>query len=99
MPSEKTEQDMGALREHLERFSELGEKHVFQFRDGRPFEGWVLEVGEADLLVVVSAPIASDEEVTVPFSEIDLATLAYIDESGARIPYAPVPPPRAPLPS
>lgn len=99
MPSENTEQDQGALREHLERFSELGEKHVFRFRGGREFEGWVLEVGVADLLVVVSAPVASDEEVTVPFSEIDLATLAYIDSSGTRIPYAPVPPPKAPLPS
>ncbi|MDB5212436.1 MAG: hypothetical protein JWO86_363 [Myxococcaceae bacterium] len=84
---------MDALREHLERYCELGERHLFRFRDGRSFDGWVVEVGEEDLLVT---PEGADEEVTVPIAEIDPASLVYVDASGTRIPFAPPP---APSPS
>jgi hypothetical protein len=77
---------MDALREHLERYCEIGERHFFRFRDGRAFDGWVVEVGEEDLLVT---PDGSDEEVTVPIAEIDTASLAYADASGSRIPFEP----------
>ena len=91
--------DTDALREHLERFSELGERHLFQFRDGRSFEGWVVEVGEEDLLVSSAGPGASDEEFPIPFTDIDPTTLAYVDKAGTRIPFAPVRAPEAPAPS
>ncbi len=91
--------DTDALREHLERFSELGERHLFQFRDGRSFEGWVVEVGEEDLLVSSAGPGASDEEFPIPFTDIDPTTLAYVDKAGTRIPFAPVSAPDAPAPS
>jgi len=91
--------DTDALREHLERFSELGERHLFRFRDGRSFEGWVVEVGEEELLVASAGPGASEEEFPIPFAEIDPATLAYVDASGARIPFAPVRAPEPPEPS
>jgi hypothetical protein len=91
--------DTDALREHLERYSELGERHLFRFRDGRHFEGWVVEVGEEDLLVTSAGPGASEEEIPIPFTEIDLSTLAYVDAAGARIPYAPVTASKASAPS
>jgi hypothetical protein len=93
LANEKKETD--ALREHLERFSELGERHLFRFRDGRPFEGWVVEVGEDDLLVTSAGPGASEDEFPVPLADIDPSSLAYVDSSGARIPFVPV---RAPEP-
>lgn len=82
--------DTDALREHLERFSELGERHLFRFRDGRSFEGWVVEVGEEELLVMSAGPGASEDEFPVPIADIDPTSLAYVDDSGARIPFAPV---------
>jgi hypothetical protein len=97
MPTDKKELD--ALREHLERFSELGEKHLFRFRDGRPFEGWIVEVGEEDILVMSAGPGASEEEIPIPIAEIDPSSLAYVDESGARIPFVPVAPPEPSAPS
>ena len=54
MPSD--DKDTDALREHLQRYSEVGERHLFQLRDGRPFEGWVVEVGEEELLVTSPSP-------------------------------------------
>ena len=97
MATVNTETD--ALREHLERFSELGERHLFRFRDGRSFEGWVVEVGEEDLLVTSAGPGASEDEFPIPFVDIDPTTLAYVDKSGTRIPFAPVRMPDALAPS
>lgn len=99
MTSDSDKQETDALREHLERFSELGERHLFRFRDGRSFEGWVVEVGEEHVLVMSAGPEASEEEFPIPLAEIDPATLAYVDESGERIPFAPVRAPAALLPS
>jgi hypothetical protein len=76
------------LREELQRFSELGERHLFRFRDGRAFEGWVVEVGEEDLLVMSAGPDAADEEFPIPFDDLDLGSLAYVDEDGTRVPFA-----------
>lgn len=82
-------EDTDALREHLERFSELGERHMFRLRDGKAFEGWVVEVGEADVLVMAAGPEGSEEEEhSIPLAEIDPSTLAYVDEAGTRIPFA-----------
>ncbi len=97
MPTDTKDTD--ALREHLERFSELGERHLFTFRDGRAFEGWVVEVGEEDLLVMSGGPGASEEEIAIPFADIDPSTLAYVDAAGARIPFALVRAPEPPAPS
>lgn len=87
MPSDQDKTETDAFREHLERFSELGERHLFQYRDGTPFEGWVVEVGEDALLVMSGGPLASEDEFPVAFADIDPASLAYVDEAGARIPF------------
>ena len=89
MPTDE-KMELDSLREHLDRFSELGERHLFRFRDGRPFEGWVVEVGEDHILAMSGGPGASEEEIPIPIAEIDPATLAYVDEAGTRIPFAPV---------
>ena len=86
MPTDKTQMD--AVRDHLERFSERGERHLFRLRDGRAFEGWMVEVGEEDVLVMSAGPGASEDETPIPIAEIDCSTLAYIDETGAQIPFA-----------
>lgn len=83
-----------ALREHYERFSEVGERHLFRFVDGRSFEGWVVEVGERALLVMSAGPLASEEEQTIPFADVDATSLAFVDGAGTRIPFPLV---RAPL--
>jgi hypothetical protein len=62
----------------LERFMSLGDKHLFRMRDGRAFEGWVVEVGEDAVLVMDSGPMASDGLVEIAIANIDLGTLRYV---------------------
>ncbi|HSO36402.1 MAG TPA: hypothetical protein VLT33_27935 [Labilithrix sp.] len=82
-----TPQDLASARDLLERFMEHGDRHLFNLRDGRPFEGWVVEIGEDAVLVMDSGPLASDESVAIPLAEIDLGTLRYI-EDGTVVPFA-----------
>jgi hypothetical protein len=79
--------DLTAARDLLERFMELGDRHLFRFSDGRPFEGWVVEVGEQAVLVMDSGPLASDEPVEISLATIDLGTLRYV-EGGAVVAFA-----------
>lgn len=65
---------------------EHGDRHLFQLRDGRAFEGWVVEVGEEAVLVMESGPLASDEPVEIPLVAIDLGTLRYV-EGGDVVPF------------
>jgi hypothetical protein len=83
---EKAARDL--LREELQRFSELGERHLFRYRDGRAFEGWVVEVGEEDVLVIAAGPDAREEEFPIPFDDLDLGSLVYVDEDGTHVPFA-----------
>jgi hypothetical protein len=76
-----------SARDLLERFMELGDKHHFQLSDGRPFEGWVVEVGERAVLVMDSGPLASEEPLELAFEAIDLGTLSYV-EGGVVVPFA-----------
>jgi hypothetical protein len=80
--------DLAAARDLLERFSELGDRHLFKLSDGRTFEGVVVEVGETAVLVMDSGPNASDsdEPVEIPLEAIDLGTLRYVD-AGVVVPY------------
>ena len=78
---------IASARDLLERFMELGDRHLFQLTSGRPFEGWVVEVGEVAVLVMDSGPLASDEPVEVPLEAIDLGTLRYVD-NGVVVPFA-----------
>ena len=82
-----TPQDLASARDLLERFMEHGDRHLFNLRDGRPFEGWVVEIGEDAVLVMDSGPLASDESVAIPLAEIDLGTLRYV-EDGTVVPFA-----------
>lgn len=74
-------------RDLLERFMELGDKHLFQLSDGRSFEGYLVEVGEAAVLVMDSGPLASEETVEIAIENIDLGTLRYV-ERGVVVPFA-----------
>jgi len=74
-------------RDLLERFMELGDKHLFQLSDGRSFEGYLVEVGEAAVLVMDSGPLASEETVEIAIENIDLGTLRYV-EGGVVVPFA-----------
>ncbi|HSO39676.1 MAG TPA: hypothetical protein VLT33_44420, partial [Labilithrix sp.] len=80
-------QDLASARDLFERFMEHGDRHLFNLRDGRPFEGWVVEIGEDAVLVMDSGPLASDESVAIPLAEIDLGTLRYV-EDGTVVPFA-----------
>ena len=76
-------------RDLLERFMELGDRHLFRLVDGRDFEGCVVEVGETAVLVMSTGPLASDDDepVEIPLDTIDLGTLRYV-ESGVVVPFA-----------
>jgi hypothetical protein len=79
---------MQSLRQQLETFSELGERHLFRLRDGRPFEGWIVEVGESGLLAMSAGPEASDDVIPIAFEDIVPSSLEYIDIAGLRIAFA-----------
>lgn len=79
--------DLASARDLLERFMEHGDRHLFQLRDGRAFEGWVVEVGEAAVLVMDSGPLASDDPVEISLATIDVGTLRYV-EGGVVVPFA-----------
>ncbi len=79
--------ELRTARDLLERLSNYGDRHLFRFRDGRPFEGWVLEVGESQVLVASAGPLAPDEPFPVDLGQIDLGTLQYI-ENGTLVPFA-----------
>jgi hypothetical protein len=78
---------LASARDLLERFMDQGDRHLFQLRDGRAFEGWVVEVGEVAVLVMNSGPLASDEPVEISLDAIDLGTLRYV-ERGVVLPFA-----------
>ena len=79
--------DLASLRDLFERFMDHGDRHLFTLRDGRPFEGWVVEVGEDAVLVMDGGPLASDESVAIPLEAIDLGTLRYV-EGGTVVAFA-----------
>ena len=79
--------DFATARDLLERFSELGDRHLFRLRDGGSFEGWVVEIGEKAVLVMDSGPLASDEPRELSLEAIDLGTLRYVDGE-AVVPFA-----------
>ena len=78
---------LAPARDLLERFMELGDKHLFQLSDGRSFEGYVVEVGEAAVLVMDSGPLASEETMEIAIENIELGTLRYV-EDGVVVPFA-----------
>ena len=78
---------LAAARDLLERFMDLGDKHLFQLVDGRSFEGYLVEVGETAVLVMDSGPLAGEDTVEIAIDNIDLGTLRYV-ESGAVVPFA-----------
>jgi len=80
-------QPLAPARDLLERFMDRGDKHLFQLSDGRSFEGYVVEVGEAAVLVMEAGPLASDETVEIAIESIDLGTLRYV-EGGVVVPFA-----------
>jgi hypothetical protein len=79
MVPERSPTDLATARDLLERFMERGDRHMFQLTDGRAFEGWVVEVGEAAVLVMDSGPLASEDTVEIALDAIDLGTLRYVD--------------------
>ncbi|HEU4532633.1 MAG TPA: hypothetical protein VFS00_00900 [Polyangiaceae bacterium] len=79
--------ELRTARDLLERLSNRGDRHLFRYRDGRPFEGWVLEVGETQALVSAAGPLGSDEAFAVDLDQIDLGTLQYV-EGGTLVPFA-----------
>jgi hypothetical protein len=79
--------ELRTARDLLERLSNHGDRHLFRYRDGRPFEGWVLEVGESQVLVTSAGPLASDEPFPIDLDQIDLGTLQYV-EDGTLVPFA-----------
>lgn len=85
--TERSPTALASARDVLERFMEHGDRHLFQLRDGRAFEGWVVEVGETAVLVMDSGPLASEETVEIALDAIDLSTLRYV-EGGVVVPFA-----------
>lgn len=74
----------------FEQFAILGGKHAFLLRSGHAFLGWVLEVGEYELMAEWSpSPISTQSstddllapEDTIRFEDIDLDSLSYWDET------------------
>ena len=78
---------LAPARDLLERFMDHGDKHLFQLVDGRSFEGYVVEVGEAAVLVMEAGPLASEETVEIAIDNIDLGTLRYV-ENDTVVPFA-----------
>ena len=87
MDSERTPTALAAARDLLERFMERGDRHMFNLTDGRAFDGWVVEVGEAAVLVMDSGPLASEDTVEIALDAIDLGTLRYV-EGDLVVPFA-----------
>jgi hypothetical protein len=87
MDTERTPTALASARDLLERFMEHGDRHLFQLRDGRAFEGWVVEVGETAVLVMDSGPLASEETIEIALDAIVLTTLRYV-EGGVVVPFA-----------
>ena len=87
MDSERTPTVLAAARDLLERFMERGDRHMFNLTDGRAFDGWVVEVGEAAVLVMDSGPLASEDTVEIALDAIDLGTLRYV-EGDVVVPFA-----------
>jgi hypothetical protein len=71
--------DFASARDLLERFMELGDRHLFRLSDGQSFDGWVVEVGERGVLVMDAGPLASEEPRELSLDAIDLGTLRYMD--------------------
>jgi hypothetical protein len=86
-----TEQQLAATRLCFERLAEDRSRIGFRFRNGHEFLGWVGEVGESvALLIWAPSPFyaqatGTDEwappDAWVPFTEIELASLQFWDES------------------
>ncbi|MCU0684883.1 MAG: hypothetical protein MUF34_22000 [Polyangiaceae bacterium] len=79
--------ELRTARDLLERLSNHGDRHLFRYRDGRPFEGWVLEVGETQVLVASAGPLGADDAFAIDLEQIDLGTLQYV-ENGTLLPFA-----------
>jgi hypothetical protein len=87
MVPERSPTDLATARDLLERFMEHGDRHMFQLTDGRAFDGWVVEVGEAAVLVMDAGPLASEDTVQIALDAIDLGTLRYV-EGDVVVPFA-----------
>jgi hypothetical protein len=87
MVPERSPTALASARDLLERFMERGDRHMFTLTDGRAFEGWVVEVGEAAVLVMDSGPLASEDTVEIALDAIDLGTLRYV-EGDVVVPFA-----------
>jgi hypothetical protein len=87
MVPERSPTALATARDLLERFMERGDRHMFQLTDGRAFEGWVVEVGEAAVLVMDAGPLASEDTVEIALDAIDLGTLRYV-EGDVVVPFA-----------
>ena len=87
MVPERSPTALASARDLLERFMEHGDRHMFTLTDGRAFEGWVVEVGEAAVLVMDSGPLASEDTVEIALDAIDLGTLRYV-EGDVVVPFA-----------
>ena len=85
--NERSPATLASARDVLERFMELGDRHLFQLSDGRTFEGYVVEVGETAVLVMEAGPLASEEPAEIPLDDIDLGTLRYV-EGGVVVAFA-----------
>lgn len=85
--AERLRIEVASARDLLERFMDRGDRHLFRLRDGRAFEGWVVEVGEVAVLVMDGGPLASEEPIEISLASIDLGTLRYVDSTGV-VPFA-----------
>ncbi|BAY22913.1 hypothetical protein NIES2100_26770 [Calothrix sp. NIES-2100] len=68
----------------LEEFSEFGTKHYFKLTNGQVYQGWIIEIFDDVLSFADSGPLASEEDIEVAISMIDLATLSHWDETQQR---------------
>jgi hypothetical protein len=68
----------------LESFEELGRKHAMRLKDGRELLGWVQEVGSLAIrFQPAPGPFCSDPaEIEIAIDQIDLGSLAYLDDGG-----------------
>jgi uncharacterized protein YggL (DUF469 family) len=73
---------MKAIHLIIAEFQDLGTRVAFDLKTGEHFEGYIFEIETESLMFVRGGPLASDEEIQICLSDIDLTTLAYFDERG-----------------
>ena len=65
----------------LEEFGRLGTRVAFDLKTGVHYEGYIIEVEDAQFLFGEGGPFAPEEPYLVPADAVDLGTLSYLDES------------------